>query len=147
MQSSIPFSSSHIIPPIQQPTWHSSQIHTPQTTPPKHLELSAVTEGGAKYVLSLQREPRFTPSSLLTNKGKFDITSLSHLQISYIWYSAPDARYNTLERLNDISATDLGNTYAQSKKPSPDVTLINPPPFQITSLSLATPSTTEISLP
>ena len=33
MQSSIPFSSSHVIPPMQHPTCHSSQSHTPQTTP------------------------------------------------------------------------------------------------------------------
>ena len=47
-----------------------------------------------------------------------------------------------LEKLNVNSATGLGNTDAQSKKPSPIVTLINPPPFQITSFSLATPSKT-----
>ena len=57
---------------------------THRRPPPKHLELSAVTEVGAKHVLSLQREPRFTPSSPLTNKGKFYITSLAHLPISSI---------------------------------------------------------------
>ena len=57
---------------------HHRPVH-----PPRHRELSVVTEKGAKRVLSLRREPRLTPFSLQMNNDKYDITSLVHLPISY----------------------------------------------------------------
>ena len=77
--SSIPFSPSHIIPLMQQPTRYTSQGQTPQTTPPPppswHRDLSVVTEKGVKRVVLLKKEARLTPSSLLTSKKVYGITS------------------------------------------------------------------------
>ena len=52
--------------------------------PPKHLELSSVTEVGARRVLLLQKKPRLTPPSPPTNKDAFDTTSPVHLPISWL---------------------------------------------------------------
>ena len=76
--------------------------------------LSAVTVIGARRVLSLQREPHLALFlSLSTNKYVYYFTSPALLPISFMWYSATNATFNTGEtkrHLTDRDAPSHNNT-------------------------------------
>ena len=110
----------------------------PPPPPSRHRDLSVVTEEDVKRAVSLQRKPMHV---FVTNEQKsirHHITSSSSNLIYMIRCNKCKILYKgkTKRRLSD-RFIDLENTHAKLRKPSHNLTSINPPPFLINSLSLA----------
>ena len=86
--------------------------------------LSAVTVIGARRVLSLQREPHLALFlSLSTNKDVYYFTSPALLPISFMWYSATNATFNTGETKRHLTDRDAPSQQHIDQPPQFQITL------------------------